>query len=333
MTRRHTPVSPMTGDEVDGILRNIETLLLEREATRGEEPAGVSAAPLFVPSLCDIPVKDGVGLMDVAVFRLSKSQERKESIIRYELSDAVIEVSGGAHGMATVYDYDIVLLTITYLASQVRRYREGKCDRPSSRIVLSGTDILKFCRLPQGGKQYAGIEEAIARLQGTFVKITRKKGGSTRRVGYFPLIAGAEVQSRTDTGRVGVVALQIPDWIYAGVMNHRTPEILTLNRDYFLIDSGLARFVYRLARKAAGAGEATFYLRTLHERSGSTRAFKKFAFDVRALAARDDLPDYRVRVVAGPEGEMLRMSRRGSDSDPLADVVLPGCEPPDEGTV
>jgi plasmid replication initiation protein len=326
MTRRHTPVSPMTGDEVDGILRNIETLLLEREAEAVEEPVQPVPAPmlrpppladdqpdLFVPTLCDIPVKDGIGLMDVAVFRLSKSQDRKGAIIRHELSDAVIEVSSGAHGMATVYDYDMVLLTITHLASQVRLYRAGQSPLPSSKLAISGTEILKFCRLPQGGRQYAAIEQALARLQGTFIKIERKKGTSTRRVGYFPLIAGATVTSRTDTGRVGVVELQIPEWIYTGVMNHTTPEILTLNRDYFLIDSGVARFVYRLARKAAGVGDATFSLHTLHERSGTTRAYNKFAYDIRALAARNDLPDYHLRIVPGQSGEMLRMVRRGTD--------------------
>lgn len=341
MPRKPTPVQPITDADLDGILTNIEVMLLERQdsselVNASDEvserldsvlllrpaPVDDEQADLFVPSYYDVPVKDGVGLMDVAVFRLSKSQDRKGAIIRHELSDSLIEVSAGAHGMATVYDYDIVLLTITHLAARVRAFREGKGPKPSARLLISGTEILKFSRLPQGGKQYAGLEQALARLQGTFIQITQSSGNSTRRVGYFPLIAGAQVTSRTDTGRVGTVDLRVPDWIYEGVMKHNTPEILTINPDYFLIDGGLARFVYRLARKAAGNSHATFSLQTVHARSGSTRAFKKFAFDMRALAASNSLPDYHLKIVHGQAGEMLLMTRRGSDLQPEA-IPLP----------
>ncbi len=116
--------------------------------------------------------------------------------------------------------------------------------------------------------------------------------------------------SRTETGRIASVDIVIPDWIYAGVLAHKMPEVLTMNPDYFLIEKGLARFLYRLARKAAGQGEAIYSLQTIHARTGSTRAFKKFCFDIRALVRANDLPDYALELIDGPEGGLLRMRHR-----------------------
>ncbi|SCW85981.1 Replication initiator protein A [Rhizobium mongolense subsp. loessense] len=56
----------------------------------------------------------------------------------------------------------------------------------------------------------------------------------------------------------------------------RKPTILTLNPDYFLLSRPLARFIYRLARKAAGDTTAFYSLKELHKRSGATVPMRKF---------------------------------------------------------
>ncbi|WP_255448531.1 replication initiator protein A [Telmatospirillum sp. J64-1] len=289
---------------------------IERTAPRPSmrpAPANDNQPDFFVPSLCDIPVKDGIGLMDIAVFRLSKSQTRKGDTIRYELADAVVEVKGGADGMATVYDYDIVLMMISHLADAMRRYRAGLGEMPSAKFRPHSAEIFKFCRMPFGGRQYEALEQALDRLQGTYIKISvndRRKAG--RRAGYFPLIAGATVATRTDTGRVGSLEITIPDWIYQGVTGHQKPEILTVNADYFLIRKGLARFIYRLARKAAGTGEAAYSFETVHARCGTTRQLKKFAHELRQLIAANDLPDYELAEGNGKDGPLLLITSRAS---------------------
>lgn len=67
-------------------------------------PANDDQPDFFVPSLCDISIKDGIGLMDVAVFRLARNQRRKGEMIRHELPGAIIEVTSSAYGMATIED-------------------------------------------------------------------------------------------------------------------------------------------------------------------------------------------------------------------------------------
>lgn len=274
-------------------------------------PANDNQPDFFVPSLYDIPVKDGIGLMDIAVFRLSKKQTRKGDIISYELPDAAIEVAGGAHGMATIYDYDIVLMAISHLADAMKRYRDGRGDMPSKKFRPHSIEVFKFCRVSGGGKQYESLEGSLRRLQGTFITITSSDPArAVRRTGYFPLLAGAEVVSRTDTGKVGVLEITIPDWIYEGVVGHKNPEVLTVNPDYFLIQKGLGRFIYRLARKAAGSDTARYLFRTLHQRSGSTRQLKKFSYDLRQLIASNDLPDFDLAEERGKDGPILRMTAR-----------------------
>lgn len=276
-------------------------------------PDGDQQPDFFVPSLYDIPVKDGVDLMDVAVFRLAKSQTRRGDIIRYNLSDCTIEVAGGAHGMATIWDYDLVLMMISHLADATRRFRAGQGPKPTNRFRPHAVEIFKFCRLPDGGQQYENLAGTLDRLQGTFIKITRQDIKSRkRRVGHFPLLGGADVVSNTETGKIGQVELIIPDWIFEGVCHHKTPEVLTVDPDYLLIRGGLARFVYRLARKAAGTKDARYYFRSVHERSGSTREFKKFAHDLREIIKNDALPGYTLAEVAGMEGPMLIMSPRAT---------------------
>ncbi|ADZ68918.1 Replication initiator and transcription repressor protein [Polymorphum gilvum SL003B-26A1] len=232
----------------------------------------------------DVPIKDGLDLMDIAVFRLAKSQTRKGDIIRHELPGVTITVAGGAHGMATIMDYDVVLMMVSHLAEQTRLHRQGRAPKPAKFFRPSSVEIFKFCRVSKGGASYDMLAESLRRLQGTFIEIAHNNAGKrSRRTGYFPLIAGADVISRTDTGRIGTVEIIIPDWMYDAVTSHTNPEVLTLDPDYFLLKKGLARFIYRLARKAAGTSEATYSFEAIHARSGSTRDIYNFTKDLRKL--------------------------------------------------
>ena len=138
---------------------------------------------------------------------------------------------------------------------------------PAKKFRPHSTEVFKFCRLHNGGKQYQSLEAALRHLQGTFITITSTNASKAlRRTGYFPLLAGADVVSRTDTGKIGTLEVTIPDWIFEGVVNHKNPEVLTVNPDYFLIQKGLARFVYRLAQKAAGTDMARYFSRHIYRR-------------------------------------------------------------------
>jgi len=275
----------------------------------------------FVPTVYDAPLKDDVNLMDVAPFSLSKRANK--GIIKYELKDSLITIEGGAEsGLATVFDYDIFLNMVSYLAEEVQQYRrdEAKGLRPTVPPKVyrpSASHILKFCRRSDGGKSYEDLEAALDRLAATTIKVVNLSGGKRRQVDSRPLIGGYSVVSRTGANKIELVEITIPDWVYTSVVrSDKKLPLLTLNQDYFLISSGLGRFIYRLARKAAGKDEARYGMRELHKRSGSSQELRKFAYDLREFVTRTQafpMPDYDLSLEEGKEEQMLYMRRRTDD--------------------
>lgn len=87
--------------------------------------------------------------------------------------------------------------------------------------------------------------------------------------------------------KIETIEITVPEWVYTSVVrNEKTLPLLTLHQDYLLISSGLGRFIYRLARKAAGKTEATYSVRELHRRCDSTQELRKFAYDLREFVTR-----------------------------------------------
>lgn len=316
----------------EAIRANEVALIIEHElpGTESDKTSPVLRAPpaddaqlmLFVPNVHDAPIKDDFNLMDIAPFALSKTSG--EGVIRYELKDAIITVEGGAGvGLATAYDYDIVINMISYLADATRRYRvdEAKGLRPSlppRTYRPAAAEILRFCRRELGGKQYEDLERALDRLQATRIKITNlgadreKVRGKRRATESFPLIGRYKVISRTTQDRIELVEIDVPDWVYQGVVRpDGKPSILTLNPDYFLITRPIAKFLYRLARKAAGQTEARYSLAELHKRSGSKLPRHKFRQAIREIVDSNvPLPDYDLILDETTPDPILRMSNR-----------------------
>lgn len=293
-----------------------------------EAPEDDSQLSFFVPSIYDAPLKDDVNLMDVAPFSLGKTKRGGE--IRYELKDCIITIDGSASaGLATVFDYDIFLHMVTSLAEEARRYRLSqekglRTDAPARVYRPSSSHILKFCRRSSGGKQYKDLEAALDRLQGTRIKIVNLTGGSRREVVAMPLIQTFKVISKTTTGNIDQVEIGVPDWVYNGVVREKgNPQILTLNAEYFLITQGIGRFIYRLARRAAGkTGLARYGLKELHKRSGSMQSLPQFTYQVRKFVESTRVfpfPDYDLELVEGKREEILVMRERKPDA---ADVPL-----------
>ena len=106
------------------------------------------------------------------------------------------------------------------------------------------------------------------------------------------------------------IEIEAPNWIYREVTGGRQPDVLTVHPDYFLIEPGLGRFVYRLARRAAGKSTAKWAFKTIYERSGSTGTFKEFCRMMRRMIDANDLPEYDLREEDGQSGPLLLITRR-----------------------
>jgi hypothetical protein len=103
----------------------------------------------FAPAPYDVGTKDSRSIMDVAVFRLSKKDKRPGDIIRYDMPDGFVQVSTGPAGMASVWDYDIVLMAVSHLTAATNRWRAGKGDtRASSTATESCRPPLRATPMP-----------------------------------------------------------------------------------------------------------------------------------------------------------------------------------------
>lgn len=271
----------------------------------------------FFVSADGISTKDSRHFMDVALFRMSKQQSRAGEVIRYDLADGYVEVKGGPDGMASIWDYDIVLMLISYLTESMNLYKKGRGVKPSRFFTPHVSDILKFCQSGDGGNQSKRIESVLDRLKGTTIKSvlhrpSRSSKGVTREVKSESLISGYRVLSETIRGRIDRVEIEVPSWIYRQVIDSHGAAVLTVNQDYFLIDSAIARFIYRLARRAAGNSSAKWGFKTIYGRSGLA-SFKGFCSILRRLIRSDDLPEYHLYEEAGMSGPQLIMTRRSAE--------------------
>lgn len=296
-----------------------------RSSTMLRKPPLTDEQPdLFVPNVLDIATKDARSLMDVAVFRLSKRDKRPGETIRHELNDGYVEVKAGPDGMASVWDYDLILMAISYLTEAMNRHRDGRGEKPGRTLKPNVVEILKFCRRSDGGRQYEEIEAALDRLKNTSLKIVRTRrgrGGRMMRVVEGEgLLSNYRVSSYAQNGSVASVELEVPNWIYREVVESKQPEILTVHPDYFLIEPGIGRYLYRLARRVAGRGRARWSFKLIYERSGSCGSFKEFCRLIRRLIEADDLPEYTLSEVEGKSGPMLVITNRDAQPAELPDL-------------
>jgi len=276
-------------------------------------PKGDAQPDLLMPLLYDVGTRDSRNIMDVAVFRLSKRDRRAGELIRYELPDGHVEVSAGPAGMASVWDYDLVLMAVSHLTESMNRYREGKGDKPSRVFRPHVADVLKFCRRANGGKQKDDLVETCIRLNTTHVAIQRTRKAKNGRM--VTVSEGEALISRykiinNASGRPEHIEIELADWMYREVTEGKNPDVLTVHPDYFLIDPGIGRFLYRLARRAAGKGEAKWSFQTVYERSGSAGTLKEFCRILRRLIDANDLPEYTLQEQAGQSGPLLLMKHR-----------------------
>ena len=282
-------------------------------------PEGDAQPDFFVPALYDVGGRDSRHIMDVAVFRLGKKDKRAGELIRYELSDGFVEVTAGPYGMASVWDYDIVLMMVSHLTEAMNRYRDGKGEKPGRTFKPNVSDILKFARRGDGSRQVDEVAAALDRLKGTTVK-SKRGNGKDQETASDGLINNYTILSKTDTGRISSVEIEAPKWIHKQIVEGRQPDVLTVHPDYFLITLGIGRFIYRLARRAAGKSHAQWSFRKLYERSGSTGDFKKFTYTLREMVAANDLPEYTLAERGGKVGPLLVMAHRDALPDELPEL-------------
>jgi plasmid replication initiation protein len=267
----------------------------------GQQPAMNIARhqlDLFVAFIGDVPLRDDREGMSVPLVSLSKGKRIAPIEWRSPDGERFVNVTANAtHGMATIWDMDVLIWAVSQINEAINTGREV-----SPVLRFHPHDMLKAIGRDVGGDHYAALEEALRRLAGTLVE-TNIRSAIKRRREMFHLIEHWAHDTDPVTGRSKGMMLTLPGWIYDGVVQHR--DVLAISPRYFDLTSGIARWLYRLARRHAGKQPAgwRFTMKVLHARSGSTQPLSQFAKDVRRVVAGQGVPEYRLDIIQGQRGD------------------------------
>jgi plasmid replication initiation protein len=270
----------------------------------------------------DMAPRDSQDLMAFPFFSLAKS--RRTAPIDFRSGNVTIRVEGTQeHGIATIWDADVLI----WAASQIVEARDAGL-RPSRWIRATPYEILRFIGRGTSLNDYQRLKAALDRLQSTTVA-TSIRETTGRRLHRFSWINEWKELADASGTPLGI-ELILPDWFYAGVLD--AALVLTIDPAYFRLKGGIERWLYRLVRKHGGgrstAGNSTSDTCTAIRQRGR---FSDFAYDLRALVARQSLPGYvRHRADAGRQhraADLPARAARGTGitaGEPVDGLVLSG---------
>lgn len=241
-------------------------------------------AELFICEVADAVLKSDMASMEHPIFSMSKTPDYK--VRRYEAGNVSLVIEPGTHGIATIYDKDVLIYAISKL---MKLRNEG--HQISRYVSFTAYDFLVFSNRRTNGSAYDSLKGALSRLDGTRIRTNIKTNGE-EQWSAFGLIDGATIRRSSSSGRVLEWGVTLSEWLFNAVL---AQEVLTLAPDYFRLRKPLERRVYEVGRKHCGHQRKWgVSLDKLHLKCGSTGPLKMFRYRVRELIETNHLPDYSV---------------------------------------
>jgi len=194
-----------------------------------------------------------------------------------------------------------------------RHEEQGRHDIPRT-LTAHPYELLKAIGRDTGGHNAKLLEEALGRLKSTIIETNiRPREGEEKAI--FSWIDSARIRKRrTSSGSSehAGISITVSDWFYRSVLEDRA--LLSIDQAYFSITGGRERWLYRVARKHAGAaGPNGFALefQTLFEKSGAEGTYRRFKFEMLKIITRNALPgfDLFLEAAARSREPSLRMVR------------------------
>jgi len=264
---------------------------------------------LFIPRMNSLPLKDQREMMERPFFSLAKRKRLKP--IEYQSPDGEVWVHVSANplfGIATIWDADILI----WATSRLNQAREKGANDLSPTLHTTAHELLKAIRRDTGGKGYKELEAALQRLQGTTIQTSIRASKRDKRA-QFGWLDEWQMDVDPATGAVRGLTLTLSKWVFDGLMGDKT--LLTLHPDYFTLQGGLERAIYRIARKHAGDQPKGWTCRVsvLHEKSGSDSPLKQFNYLMKKIVEANALPDYDLSfVTAADNAAAVHFVRKGA---------------------
>lgn len=269
---------------------------------------------IFIPIAGEAKAKDQQDIMAFPCFSLSK--KRRAAEIYFEDSrGSWVKIMPGPHGMATIWDLDILLYLATLIKEKAHRGEEKRYS-----FTVSGYDILSFCQRGTAKKDYQALRAALRRLQSTAIEtnirlktvVDPETGDEIIHQQYhnFSWIdrwkEDQRVRRNYRTGKNQLISdgfeVHLPEWFVDGCWNEKL--LLAINPRYFELTGGYERFLYRIARKFCGKQPSwKISMRGLYRRSGTTVNYRRFCHYIKSTIEDGQMPDYYFTLYEDEQGE------------------------------
>lgn len=259
---------------------------------------------LFLDQLVDAPIKDERALMEFPFFSLQK-QPRMSPFV-YDDGTVKIEIQPGARGIATIWDKDLLIYLASLLNDRIERGNEV-----SKAIRFPAYDFLRTTSRGTGKRAYELFLDALFRLRSTTILTTIAAGGKVERRGFGWIESWRTLERTNIKGNqvMAAVEVNLNDWMFRSIVEDR--RVLTISRDYFALKKGIERRLYELARKHVGSQEQWIIgLSRLAEKCGTEDTVRKFKYRLKAIAAADTLPEYKLSLQRDPTGDTAAALRQ-----------------------
>lgn len=263
----------------------------------------------FTASQANVAPKDQIDLMARNWFSLTPGRTEP---IEHEYVDAktglteTVRISGSAeHGIATIFDQDLLIFAISQWIEAKRLGNE-----PSRRIHFTPYQFFSWLKIAPHGTAYSRLKDVLHRLKMTSIQTTVRSESSKRsrnRIRQFSWISEWEITE--EQGEVRGIEVVLAEWLFESI---RDFHVLTLDKRYFEIPGTVERWLYLYARKATGGSTGIWKetFKNLYQKSASQQEYKHFASTLRKLVKKDNLPGMHLEKVSSLKGkDMLLMER------------------------
>ena len=271
-------------------------------------PPDESQLSFFAQPVFDVALKDERETMERPFLCVHRKPSDKP--IKYRSSDGSVAVDVFPHpdfGLATINDWDIVIWAASVIWDQINE--TGRA--PSRTIGFHPHNLLRAIgREPGGGTSYQKLAGALDRLQSTTVKTSIRAEKNVHRT--FSWIDEWERVDDGDPRNPKHWSITLCKWLYEGITDET--KILSLHPEYFRLSNETDKWLYRLARKHAGQQRKGFRisLKELHRKNGTTRAFRKWKYDMKPRLTNQIILDYSFDMYENRSGDLIVHMIRGN---------------------
>jgi plasmid replication initiation protein len=268
----------------------------------------------FMAVACDVAVKDQMDLMSRSWFSLTA---KRTDPIEYSFDDRrskrkeTVRITGSQeHGIATIFDQDLLIFVISQLVAANRKGLQA-----SRRVRFTPYQFFAWMNRTPTGSAYQRLSDALDRLRTTSIETTIRSDSTRRdRIKKFSWIS--EVTTVADEGTMSGVEVVLAEWLFESV---QSLNVLTLHKRYFDIAGPVERWLYLYARKATGgeSGQWVESFKSLYAKSASQQDFKHFANTLRKLVIKNHLPELRLENRVGSNGAAMLFMERTEKREPF----------------